>query len=203
MINIHKATYNLLLILAIYSTSSILYAQPFQASTQASEYQELVDLFIAWREFRAPAMMDGVPDYTAQAMQSQQKELVEWKSQLAAIDTAGWPIKHQVDCYLVWAEMNGLDFAHRIKKPWSRDPAFYVWFYPFPTDVPEREGPNIYGAIELPNYQWPLSKTDAKEITARYFHNFHNNLKIPNVSNPSTCRHYVHRYSRVYGFDGS
>ena len=87
MINILKPTYSLLLVLVIYSTSSILYAQPFQPSTQASEYQELVDLFIAWREFRAPVMMNGVPDYTAQAMQSQQKELVEWQSRLAAIDT--------------------------------------------------------------------------------------------------------------------
>ena len=63
--------------------------------------------------------------------------------------------------------MNGLDFAHRVKKPWSRSPAFYVWFYPSPTDVPEREGPNIHGNIELPNYKWPLSETDATEIAAR------------------------------------
>jgi len=167
MINIFKQTYNILLILAIYTSSSIIYAQSLKPFTQASDYQELVDLFIDWREFRAPVMIDGVPDYTAQAMQSQQKKLTDWQNHLAALDTTGWPIKHQVDWYLVWAEMNGLDFAHRVKKPWSRDPAFYVWFYPFPTDVPEREGPNIYGAIELPNYQWPLSKTDAKEIANR------------------------------------
>ena len=167
MTNILKSAYNLLLVLALYISSPIIYAQALQLSTQESAYQELVDLFISWREFRAPVMIDGVPDYTAQAMQSQQKKLADWQSRLAALDTTGWPVNHQVDWYLVWAEMNGLDFAHRVKKPWSRDPAFYVWFYPFPTDVPEREGPNIYGAIELPNYRWPLSKTNAKEIADR------------------------------------
>ncbi|MCZ6821131.1 MAG: DUF885 family protein, partial [Calditrichaeota bacterium] len=107
------------------------------------------------------------PDYTQEAMARQHRELADWQSRLAAIDTTAWSIAHQIDWYLVWAEMNGLDFAHRVKKPWSRSPAFYVWFYPSPTDVPEREGPNIHGNIELPNYNWPLSAADATEIAAR------------------------------------
>lgn len=132
-----------------------------------STYQELVDLFIEWREFHAPEMIDGVPDYSTQAMKKQHQELAAWKSRLNSFDTAGWSIKDQIDCYLVLAEMNGLDFDHRVVQPWVRDPAFYVWFYPYPSDVPEREGPNIYGAIELPRYGWPLSKDDASEITQR------------------------------------
>jgi hypothetical protein len=130
-------------------------------------HDKLVELFFTWREFHAPKMNDGVPDYTAAAMARQHRELAGWQRRLAAIDTAGWSIAHQIDWYLVWAEMNGLDFAHRVKKPWSRDPAFYIWFYPSPTDVPEREGPNIHGAIELPNYNWPLSGADAAEIAQR------------------------------------
>ena len=137
------------------------------ADRMASSYDELVDLFFGWRDFHAPEMIDGVPDYTADAMARQQRELPEWQDRLAAIDTAGWSVAQQIDWYLVWAEMNGLDFAHRVKEPWSRDPAFYVWFYPSPTDVPEREGPNIHGAIELPNYAWPLSDADAAEIADR------------------------------------
>ena len=130
-------------------------------------HEELVDFFFAWREFQAPKMINDVPDYTKEAMERQHRLLADWQSRLAAIDTTGWSIAHQIDWYLVWAEMNGLDFAHRVKKPWSRSPAFYVWFYPSPTDVPEREGPNIHGNIELPNYKWPLSETDATEIAAR------------------------------------
>ena len=137
------------------------------SDSSASSYDNLVALFEAWRAFHAPEMTSGVPDYTAAAMAAQHEELADWQNRLAALDTTGWPVAQQIDWYLVWAEMNGLDFAHRVKEPWARDPAFYVWFYPSPTDVPEREGPNIYGAIELPNYAQPLSEADAAEIADR------------------------------------
>ena len=129
----------------------------------SSSYEDLVDFFYEWREFHAPEMIDGVPDYSVEAMDKQYKELADWQNQLASFDTARWLIKYQIDKYLVWAEMNGLDFAHRVKKPWSRDPAFYIWFYLYPTDVPEREGPNIFGSIDLPKYTKPITKEDAKE----------------------------------------
>ncbi|HWP82219.1 MAG TPA: DUF885 family protein [Bacteroidota bacterium] len=134
---------------------------------QKSSYDRLVELFKSWREFQTPQLVDGVPDYSSAAMGRQHRELPAWQKRLKAIDTTGWSISQQVDWYLVWAEMNGLDFKHRVKKPWSRDPAFYVWFYPEPTDVPEREGPNIAGAIELPRYSWPLKAEDAKEIAEK------------------------------------
>ncbi|MEM6337761.1 MAG: hypothetical protein AAF752_14415, partial [Bacteroidota bacterium] len=132
-----------------------------------NSHSDLVALFQEWRSFHAPAMVDGVPDYTAEAMSARHAALAAWYDKLAAIDTTGWPVSEQIDVYLVWAEMNGLDFAHRVKSPWTRMPAFYIWFYPSPTDVPEREGPNIFGAIELPNYATPLSAADADELTRR------------------------------------
>lgn len=140
---------------------------PTPQTASISTHQELVDFFREWRQFAAPKMTDGVPDYSAAAMQTQYRELAGWQKRLAAVDTAGWTIPQQVDWYLVWAEMNGLDFKHRVKQPWVRDPAFYVWFYPDPTDVPEREGPNIHGCVELPAYAWPLSSSDAAEIAGR------------------------------------
>lgn len=133
-----------------------------------STYDELVQFFKEWREFESPNFIDGVPDYTKDAMTSQQNELVAWKQRLHSFDTSGWPIKHQIDWYLIMAEMNGLDFEHRAKAPWARDPGFYVWFYPYPTDVPEREGSNIAGAIELHKYKQPFSEADAAEIATRF-----------------------------------
>ena len=138
-----------------------------QARSKLTTYQDLVELFFAWREFQAPRMIEGVPDYGREAMERQHRELVEWRRRLGAVDTSGWPVPQQVDWVLVWAEMNGLDFEHRVTMPWSRDPAFYVWFHPSPTDVPEREGPNIHGAIELPSYERPFSAADAEEIADR------------------------------------
>ena len=142
--------------------------QPPKKPTSGNTYEGLVQFFNEWRGFQAPKMVNGIPDYSVGAMKKQHAELINWQDRLNAFDTTGWPIKHQVEWYLIWAEMNGLDFDHRVKQPWARDPAFYVWFYPYPTDVPEREGPNIFGAVELPRYKQPLSAEDAAEITARF-----------------------------------
>jgi uncharacterized protein (DUF885 family) len=140
-------------------------AQP--TITKSTTYTQLVELFQAWRQFHSPEVKDGVPDYSAEAMKKQHAELKNWQDRLNAFDTTKWPIKYQVDWYLVWAEMNSLDFDHRVKQPWVRDPAFYVWFYPSPSDVPEREGANIFGAVDLPNYTQPLSEQDAAEIATQ------------------------------------
>ena len=132
-----------------------------------SSHAELVDFFFAWRAFNAPDMVGGIPDYSQAAMARQHAALAGWQAALNTADTTGWNTGAQIDWYLVWAEMNGLDFDHRVLAPWERDPAFYVWYYRYPTDVPEREGPTIHGAIELPRFAWPLSKKDAADIAGR------------------------------------
>jgi len=131
------------------------------------KYDDLVKLFDDWRNFQAPLFRDGVPDYSSAAMKRQQNDLVLWQKRLKRIDTTGWPVSQQVDWLLVWAEMNGLAFEHRVTRPWERDPAFYVWFYLNPSDVPEREGPTIAGAIEYPSFSQPLGYRDAHEISQR------------------------------------
>ncbi|GAB1445204.1 MAG: DUF885 family protein [Cyclobacteriaceae bacterium] len=152
-------------VILFYACSS---PQPTKQLQSGSTYEELVQFFNDWREFQSPEMKDGVPDYSSAAMKKQFAELPTWQGRLNAFDTVGWPIKHQIEWYLIWAEMNGMDFDHRVKQPWARDPAFYVWFYPYPTDVPAREGPIMFGAVELPKYKQPLSAEDAAEITARF-----------------------------------
>jgi len=131
-----------------------------------NQYDQLVTLFTEWRTFQSPQMKDGVPDYSAAAMKQQHTDLADWQRKLNAFDTTGWPIKQQIDWYLVWAEMNGMDFDHRVLRPWERNPAFYVWFFSYQSDVPAREGPHIAGAIDLPSYQ-PLTEAGAKEISGR------------------------------------
>lgn len=138
-----------------------------QAPQSAKAYDELVALFKEWRAFQPPQVIGGVPDYSVEAMKKQHAELKSWQARLSAFDTTGWPIKHQVDWYLVWAEMNGLDFDHRVVRPWERDPAFYAWFYLYPSDVPEREGPNIYGAVDMQLEPQSLSTATAVSIAIR------------------------------------
>ena len=130
----------------------------------ASRYEDLVTLFADWRAFQRPVLADGVPDYTAAAMSAQYRRLADFRGRLDAIDTRRWPVGQQADWHLVRAEMNGLDFDHRVLRPWANNPAFYVTFFPSQSDQPAREGPLAHGAVELWSYSFPLSDEGAAEI---------------------------------------
>ena len=119
-------------------------------------YEDLVRLFEEWREFQKPVIIDGVPDYTAEAMAKQHRELKDYQARLEAIDPGSWPVSQQVDYHVVRAEMNGLDFDHRVLRPWSRNPRFYAVYYTSPSDVPALEGPWRYGTLCLWKYTYPL-----------------------------------------------
>jgi len=167
MKQIYSVALALLAALSLSNCSKQQSTPPANEAQKPNQHEQLVQFFKEWRAFGTPEMRDGVPDYSRAAMQKQHDNLKQWQQRLNNFDTAGWPIKHQVDWYLIYAEMNGLDFDHRVLRPWERDPAFYVWFYTYPSDVPEREGPNIYGAVELPAYRQPISESDAKDMAAR------------------------------------
>jgi hypothetical protein len=130
-------------------------------------YDQLAALFDEWRAFERPKFVNGVPDYTRDAMAAQHRALPEWQARLRRIDRRGWSISQQIDWHLVRAEMNGLDFDHRVRRPWERDPAFYVWMFAAQSDVPAHEGPVIHGWIDLWKYQYPLAPKDAAELAVR------------------------------------
>jgi len=123
------------------------------------KYEDLVSLFKEWREFQKPKVTNEVPDYTAAAMKEQISGLEKFRSRLTAIDCTAWSIPQQVDYHIVRAEMNGLDFDHRVLRPWSRNPCFYGVIEQSPTDMPVREGPLMYGMLCLweVKYKFPLS----------------------------------------------
>ncbi|MDX1647385.1 MAG: hypothetical protein R3304_09595, partial [Longimicrobiales bacterium] len=102
----------------------ISFAVPVEPARAQSSWEDLVVFFREWREFERPEFVGGVPDYTPEAMAAQQRALREWKERLWAFDIADWPVEQQIDWHLVRAEMNGLDFDHKIRRPWARDPAF-------------------------------------------------------------------------------
>lgn len=120
--------------------------------SSGNDYASLVALFREFREFAPPRINDGVPDYTAAAMAEQAARLREFQQRLAAIDDSQWPVSERVDYMLVLAEMRGLEFQHRVSRPWQRDPAFYST-----TDL--GFGPKIHGAMAIPKL--PLSAQDA------------------------------------------
>lgn len=130
--------------------------QPRQSPGGTSSYEDLVGLFQEWRSFEKPPILDGAPDYTAASFNKRWPAFKNLQAKLQAIDTSGWPLAQQIDWRLVWAEMNGYDFNHRILQPWVRDPAFYKSLYTDQSDVPAHEGPTHHMITDLWTYTFPL-----------------------------------------------
>ena len=129
--------------------------------------QNLVEFFRKWRSFENPPLLDGAPNYTAEAFENRIPEFKVLQQQLHTTDTTGWSIPDKVDWHIVNAEMNGYDFNQRILKPWVRDPAFYKTIWTDRSDVPAHEGPAHHAIIDIWKYNFPLNKTDQlKLITA-------------------------------------
>lgn len=109
-------------------------------------------------------MRDGAPDYTAETFDKRWPEFQAFQTKLNGIDTTGWAIADRVDWMIVWAEMNGYDFNHRILKPWVRDPAYYKAVWTYRSDVPAHEGPTNHGTTEIWTYEFPLSAAERERL---------------------------------------
>jgi hypothetical protein len=112
-------------------------------------------------------VVNGVPDYTPPAMRRQRDGLKSLRQRLDAIDIHAWTIPQKVDYNLVRAEMNGMDFDHRVLRPWSRDPSFFAVINTAESDVPLREAQQVYGVLELWQYSFPLSVGAAAGVRAK------------------------------------
>jgi uncharacterized protein (DUF885 family) len=136
------------------------------AAAAAAPSDNLASLFAGWRVFQRPRVVQGVPDYGPAAMTAQHRELAGWQRKLDAFETSRWTVAQQVDLQIVRAEMNGLDFDHRVLRPWARNPAFYVTVFDEQSDQPAREGPFALGSVELWKYRFPLDAAQAAQLTA-------------------------------------
>ena len=143
---------------------------PEPTQPRSASYEDLVALFADWRAFQKPPLVNGVPDYTRAAMGTQRRALPDYRRRLASIDPSGWPVMRQVDYHVVRAEMNGLDFDHRVLEPWANNPAFYVTVVADESDQPAREGPFAFGTVGLWEWKFPLDEARAKELAGRIAH---------------------------------
>lgn len=153
--------------LLIYFFLLLFVSTPLTALAQdTSSNQNLVELFRKWRSFENPPLLDGAPDYTADAFEKRSPAFKVLQQQLHATDTTGWSIPDKVDWHIVNAEMNGYDFNQRILKPWIRDPAFYKTIWTDRSDVPAHEGPAHHAIIDIWKYNFPLDKTEQTKLLA-------------------------------------
>jgi hypothetical protein len=123
----------------------------------------LARLFTEWRAFQAPKLVGGVTDYSAGAMAKQHQGLAAFQRRLGSLKTEGWSVPDQVDLEIVRAEMAGLDFDHRVLRPWANNPAFYATVMAEESDQPAYEGPHAAGLVELWRCSFPL---DAAQVAA-------------------------------------
>ena len=127
-------------------------------------YDDLLTLFVDWREFESPPLLDGAPDYTAAGFAARRDDFLALRTRLQAIDIGDWPISQKVDWHLVRAEMNGYDFNQRVLQPWARDPAFYNTVWTYRSDVPAHEGPTHHALVEVWTYDFPLSDSEQQRL---------------------------------------
>ncbi|MEX2527141.1 MAG: DUF885 family protein [Gemmatimonadota bacterium] len=119
---------------------------------------DLVALYRDFRETRLPPVEAGVPDYSPDAMVHQFQALRELQHRLQEMDTAGWSGSWKVDYRLVEAEMRGMEFEHRVTRPWLRDPAFYAV-------INFQFGPKMHRAWSLPSI--PLQQEQVDDVRQR------------------------------------
>ena len=69
----------------------------------------------------------AAPDFSERAMAAEFAQLKAFQTRLLAVGVAlaGWAVEELVDYHLVRAEMNGLEFRHRVLRPWAKDPGHY------------------------------------------------------------------------------
>ena len=130
------------------------------AVERSTSYDDLLALFKEFRAMALPEVRDGVPDYTAAAMEAQHAKLRTLQQRLDGIDSSGWPVARRVDHLLVIAEFRGLDFHHRVIKPWRRDPAYY-------STTSLGFGPKIHDALQIPRLPVPADRLDAFAVKLR------------------------------------
>ena len=143
---------------------SFIYESGMSQQKQTNDYTALVSLFKEWRSFEKPPLLKGAPDYTNVSFNKRWSAFKILQSRLNGMDTSSMSIEQKVDWMLVWAEMNGYDFNHRVLKPWNRDPAFYKTIFTERSDVPAHEGPTHHAIIDLWKYTFPLSASDKNTL---------------------------------------
>ena len=102
------------------------YAVPAVSQTAASPQDALIQIFQAAQDLRQPEIVEGIPDFSAAAVERQKAGLAELRSRFDGLDPAGWAMSDQVDYLIVRSELDMLDYGLHVYRATSRSPAFYL-----------------------------------------------------------------------------
>jgi hypothetical protein len=89
-------------------------------------WTDLVEIDTELEALARPVSIDAVPQLGAEAIEDRAAALADLRERHEAIDPTAWSVAGKIDYLLVWARANGLEFEHRVTRPWQRDPIFYL-----------------------------------------------------------------------------
>jgi hypothetical protein len=140
-----KPLCNRLFVLSIWILITACQSKTYKVTDNS--YSGLLTVFHDFDRLRQPKVVDGIPDYSATAMEAQLDSVKILQAKLSRMDTANWRKDQQIDYRLMEAHLHGLEFNHTIMHRWSSDPAYYStigWF-----------NPTMEGALYLPHLPIP------------------------------------------------
>ena len=86
----------------------------------------LVEIFQSAQDLRQPEIVEGIPDFSAAAVERQKAGLAELRSRFDGLDPTSWEMSDQVDYLLVRSELDMLEYGLHVYRATSRSPAFYL-----------------------------------------------------------------------------
>ena len=104
----------------------LVYQSAMAAKATEGAHPELVDIFRTAKELGQPETVDGIPDYSAAAVDKQKAQQRELRARFDALDPDDWTARDQVDYLLVRAELDKMEFALYVYRAPSRSPNFYL-----------------------------------------------------------------------------
>jgi glucose/arabinose dehydrogenase len=101
-------------------------AAPQVLAAEPAARPDLLEIFEAARALRQPRIVDGIPDFTAAAVDAQRRALVALRARFDALDPDAWPVRDRVDYLLVRSDLDMLDYGLNVYRATSRSPNFYL-----------------------------------------------------------------------------
>jgi hypothetical protein len=91
-----------------------------------SGWSRLEQIDAALVDLAKPLDDQGLLAWSEATVAARAEAIAGQRGRLEAIDPAQWSVEGKVDYLLVRARLSGLEFEHRVLRPWARDPIFWL-----------------------------------------------------------------------------
>ena len=139
------------------------YAVSAVSQTAGSPQDALLQIFQSAQDLRQPEIVEGIPDFSAAAVERQKAGLAELRSRFDGLDPTGWEMTDRVDYLIVRSELDMLQYGLHVYRATSRSPAFYLSSI---SSFGMLSGATLSGLGRLVQEPPPFTEARAAEIVA-------------------------------------